>query len=341
MVWLGLALLGACESERGLFELTGIDTWAQSPNNQIDILWVIDNSTSMLGEQQLLASGFVAFAEQLDGSAVDFHLGVITTSLDNDDPQAGVLLGRPPILDSRTDYVDAFARRAQSEVSKVPASNKEKGLAAAALALSPPMTLRGGPNEGFLRPSAQLLVVFVSDEEDCSDNGVLDQDGPDACYELLDRLPPVGDFLSGLWLAKLGRRDLVQIGAIVGTEGSLCPEVFPGRRYIEAAEVTGGLVGDICRNDFSAMLEQLGLAAIGIRSSFQLSDGAQPSTIEVRVDGETVPEDPDAGWTYDELTWFLTFHGEAIPRRGAEIVATYRLAPGAVAPQGSSSATGP
>jgi hypothetical protein len=31
-----------------------------------------------------------------------------------------------------------------------------------------------GPNAGFLRPDAHLLVVFVSDEDDCSDEGVLD-----------------------------------------------------------------------------------------------------------------------------------------------------------------------
>lgn len=336
-VW-AMALVSGCQSERSIFDQIGIDTWTQSPNNQIDILWVIDNSTSMLGEQALLASGFEAFAEQLDGSAVDFHLGVITTAFENGDPAAGVLLGSPPILDGDTPYVSAFAARATTEVSTVVAANKEKGLAAAAYALSPSMALLGGPNEGFLRRDAQLLVVFVSDEEDCSDNGILDDQGPDACYELLDRLPSVGGFVTALWRAKGDRRDHVQIGAIVGTEGSICPEVYPGGRYIEAAELTGGLVGDICRNDFRGMLEQLGLSAIGIRSSFQLSDAAQPNTIEVRVDDETVPEDPVDGWTYDPVTWFLHFHGNAVPARGAQITAVYRLQAGAVAP-GSTSAT--
>ena len=323
----------ACQSERSLFDQQGTDSWSQSPNDQVDILWVIDNSTSMLGEQALLAAGFEAFASQFEEAEapIDFHLGVITTAFENGDPQAGVLLGSPRVLTQEDDFEAEFARRAQEEVTTVVAANKEKGLGAAAFALSPSMTLPGGPNQGFLRRPAQLLVVYVSDEDDCSDKGVLDAEGPDACYELADRLPPVGDFLQPLWDAK-DRRDLVQVGAIVGTEGSTCGEVFPGGRYVEAAELTGGLVGDICRNDWRGMLEQLGLTAIGIRTRFQLSDAAAESSIQVQVDGVEVPEDPADGWTYDAATWFIEFHGSAVPPRGSVIQATYRVVPGVPQP---------
>ena len=332
---LGGAALGstACGSESALFDdqagfsaRRATDTWTQSPNDQVDMLWVIDNSTSMIGEQALLASGFASFVDKIEQSdvTIDFHLGVITTAFDSGDPQAGVLLGQPSVLTGVDQLEAQFALRAQEEVATVVASPKEKGLAAAAFALSPSMTLAGGPNQGFLRRNAQLLVVFVSDEDDCSDDGRLDQEGPDACYELAERLPPVGDFLMPLWDAK-DSRDQVQVGAIVGTEGSACSEVFPGRRYIAAAELTGGLVGDICQTDWSGMLEELGLTAIGIRTRFQLSDAAVPSTLEVEVGGRAVAEGANNGWTYDPATWFLDFHGDAVPPRGATISATYRV----------------
>jgi len=50
-------------------------------------------------------------------------------------------------------------------------SSYEKGLEAAERALTPPLTADGGPNADFLREDAYLVVVFLSDENDCSDRG--------------------------------------------------------------------------------------------------------------------------------------------------------------------------
>ena len=50
-------------------------------------------------------------------------------------------------------------------------SSYEKGLEAAERALTPPLAAAGGPNDGFLRDDAYLVVVFLSDENDCSDRG--------------------------------------------------------------------------------------------------------------------------------------------------------------------------
>ncbi len=321
LLW-GLGLGLGCQSEGGLSSQEVTDTWVQSANNQIDILWVIDNSTSMVGEQEILARGFASFATQLDDAGIDFHLGVTTTSFENGDPRAGVLLGEPSVLTATDDYADAFTTRATQAVSTVKPSAKEKGLAAATFALSGVMTLPGGPNAGFLRADAQLLVVFVSDEDDCSDNGILDPHGPEACYTQSDRLPAVAGFLEQLWARKTARAQ-VQVGAIVGTSSSRCPEVFPGRRYIEAAELTGGLVGDICEADWSGVLEDLGLTAVGIRSAFELSAAAVPGSLRVEIDGDAVEESPSDGWTYDAASGFLTFHGPAVPPRGSTIVARY------------------
>ncbi|MFU8807170.1 MAG: hypothetical protein ACNA8W_25400, partial [Bradymonadaceae bacterium] len=51
----------------------------------------------------------------------------------------------------------------------------EKGLLSAVTALSPELTGPGGPNEGFLRPEARTGIIFVSDENDCSHNGDLNE----------------------------------------------------------------------------------------------------------------------------------------------------------------------
>jgi hypothetical protein len=309
------------------------DVFEQAPNNQVDILWVIDDSNSMSEEQAILREGFGLFAAQLEASGTDFHIGVISTSFDYDDPERGVLKGEPAFLTSADDYVTLFTERATVGVE---GSDKEKGLEAAVFALQPAMTVDGGPNEGFVRPDAALLVVVVSDEEDCSDHGVLEGRPADSCYRDRELLPPVGEFIRSLEILK-DDRDQVQLAAIIGTELSTCAQAVPGTRYATVAALTGGLIGDICAASWDGILTDLGLNAVGIRTTFQLTDAAQPETLEVWVTPPTgpeqsVPEDPVSGWTYDPATWFLTFHGPP-PERGSQITVKYTVQPGAADPQ--------
>lgn len=321
--------LMSCTSERDLFEQRRTDAWDQAPNNQVDVLWVIDDSGSMAERQASLVAGFASFAAQLDASLTDFHLGVITTTFEPGEPGAGVLIGEPAYLTSDDPgYELLFAARAAVGTD---GADREKGLQAATFALHPSMTLEGGPNEGFVRRGAQLLVIVVSDEEDCSDNGLLDgNNSVDACLEQRELLPPVSSFVQELRDLKADV-DMVQIAAIVGSEDSRC-DVNLGGRYIASALLTGGLIGDICESDYSSILADLGLTASGIRSQFQLSSAARPETLQVTIDGGEVLEDPDEGWTYDPDTWFVTFHGGAIPPRDSYVEATYTIQPGVPAP---------
>lgn len=328
-VLVSIIVLTGCKNEGAIGYLQQTDTFAQAPNNEVDILWVVDDSNSMSEEQATLTNGFAAFAAELDSSKTDFHLGVITTSFLYDDPDRATLIGDPPYLTIDDDYVAQFQARTGVGIG---GSDKEKGLEAALHALSPTMTLPGGNNEGFVRAAAQLLVVVVSDEEDCSDGGALEGQPATACYTAQQDLTPVGAWLEDL-------RDLkedpstIQVGAIVGLPSSTCPDVYHGARYIEAALLTGGLAGDICRPNWDTMLSNLGLNASGVRSSFQLSNAAQPDTLEIQVDGVEVASDPANGWTYDVPSWYVTFHGASLPPRGSIIVAKYTIDPSRGAPE--------
>src|SRR5688500_1047158 len=91
-----LLALAGCGVENNLGEQNGSDEWAQAPSNEVDILFVVDNSFSMEEEQLALAEGFPEFIEGLSGSNTDFHLGVISTSFDIEDPNRGLLIGDPP-----------------------------------------------------------------------------------------------------------------------------------------------------------------------------------------------------------------------------------------------------
>jgi hypothetical protein len=330
-------LVVACKSDRDLFEQTYTDTFLQAANNQVDILWVVDDSNSMTEEQDTLVRGFASFASQLQESRTEFQLGVISTSFDYADQLRGVLKGDPPYLTPVDDFEAEFGARAAVGIG---GSDKEKGLEAAVYALQPTMTLEGlgGPNEGFVRPDAHLLVIVVSDEEDCSDRGALEGQPADACYADRDALPPVAGFVTDLRAMK-DDDSMVQIAAIVGTPGSTCPEQFEGSRYITAAQLTGGLIGDICQSDWEDMLRDLGLNATGVYSQFQLTYAAKPETIHVWVDDAEIPQDPADGWTYDESTWFVSFHGGAVPARDSQITVTYTIQSGVREPSAEAGAT--
>ena len=163
-----------------------------------DILFVIDNSSSMTEEQNGIATELPAFIDELRkgaGTAHDFQVGVITTSVYlNPDPSTGVLYREYPdqsgklqavpvalpdggtapgtervISSSDPDLVNKFARLVRQGTS---GSGQETPFEAARLALTPPLSelpLAQGGNGGFLRDGARLLIVVVSDEDDCSE----------------------------------------------------------------------------------------------------------------------------------------------------------------------------
>ncbi|MEQ1505340.1 MAG: vWA domain-containing protein [Myxococcota bacterium] len=315
------AALAGCKIENTFVPGHQTDTFFQVEVDQVDILFVVDNSNSMIEEQAALAAGFQAFTENLEDANSDFHIAVVTTSQESDDPTRGFMIGSPPFLTSDDDYVSKFQDRVSIGIN---GSDKEKGLEAAVHALSP--ALLANQNAGFLRPDANLLVIVVSDEEDCSDDGFLDGYESSACYQIRDLLTPVPTLVARLQKTKTnGER--VQIGGIVGPFDGTCVDAYPGRRYAQAALSTGGLLGRICDADMANVLYDLGLNATGILDQFKLSRPADITSLIVTVDDVEVPSDATNGYTYIPEYWTIQFHGGAIPARGATIVVDYDISP--------------
>ena len=70
--------LGAC-TENNFYTQKHTDVFQQARRNTVDVLLVVDNSCSMVEEQNKLASNFQAFIEFFQGVDVDYQIGVITT----------------------------------------------------------------------------------------------------------------------------------------------------------------------------------------------------------------------------------------------------------------------
>ncbi|RME22350.1 MAG: VWA domain-containing protein [Deltaproteobacteria bacterium] len=317
-----LLLASACKPEQNISRVIHSDVFLQEPTNEVDILWVVDNSNSMADEQEEIAEKFESFITHIEESNADFHIGVITTDLDHPD-QNGKLQGDPLFLTPEDDYVELFQERIQIGIEGSP---QEKGIDAALTALSEPLV--SSYNAGFRRPGATLSIIYVSDENDCTDRGALAgyEDEVTACYDHSDLLVDVKVLIDEYRHLQL-QDERVVVSAIVGPEiDEGCDGSKPGFRYLAMAEAFGGLQGSICEADFSRIMSDLSLEVSGVRTSFQLSHAAVEGTIEVAVGDSLVPEDETNGWTYDPEYWMVYFHGDGVPPRGSTITITYEVA---------------
>jgi hypothetical protein len=232
---------------------------------KVDLLFVIDNSESMSGEQaNLVASfpGFIDAMQQTLGDTDSYHIGVTTTDANGGNSPGcqgdGTLVTATsgtnasnqacgPYLEGAymTDLDDldaSFPCAAQVGTGGIPFERPMDTLRAA---IGPSHQGAGGCNEGFIRDDALLVAVIITDEEDHLQSQVI-QNGSEG-------EPP--DWFSDVVALKGGIEENIVVLSLVGTPGpNQCP--VEGGEH-EGAEVaarlieftnmfTHGTVGDVC-----------------------------------------------------------------------------------------------
>jgi hypothetical protein len=130
-----------------------------SASQEVDILWVIDNSGSMGSYQnQVIFNADVFIKKFTAGSNLEWKMGLISTAY-QEDPYIGfvdVLDWKTP--DPVTLFTDAVRRLGTSGDSSETSFNNILKV------------LKNYPT--FLRPNAYLAVIYVSDEEEQSVEGI-------------------------------------------------------------------------------------------------------------------------------------------------------------------------
>jgi hypothetical protein len=263
------------------------------PIEDVDVLFVVDNSASMEEEQASMAAHFASFMAYADGLGIDYQIGVTTTDID---AHGGALLGDPAVV--TPDLAESFL---SNVLVGVGGSDSEKGLAASQLALESSDVATMG---GHLRPAANLAVIYVSDDED---------------YSALD----VGVFgtstLPGL---KADSSASVRAHAFVARPPGCVEETENfGLRYIEVAEATSGTVTSICDTAFEDAFTDIGVACFGDAASFRLERPADPETVEVLVNGDLC----EGSWAMspDVQTLVFDFDSPCFPAEGTPVVIRY------------------
>lgn len=273
-------------------------------NNKVDILLVIDNSSSMLQHQQALLDSAPDLIFKLKEKDFDFQLGATSTDISSNGDR-GRLIGLPSFLVKSTPDINTRLR--EKLLLGANGSNVEKGLESMRLSLSAPLTQED--NIGFLRPDAFLLIIVLSNENDQSEQ--LAQ----SYIDFLDRIKPSTPTRSRNWMMHF-------IG-VTGEVGENC-QTFGnyrdiGTKYMQLSQYSGGISSTICALNFKYVLSNVESALLTLLTEIPLSRIPIVDSIRIAFNGTPVPNDGVDGWTYNSLKNSILFHGNYVPRTQTRI----------------------
>ena len=248
-------------------------------SDEIDVLFVIDNSFSMRQEQRHLSRRIDNFVDHLDG--LNWRMAVTSTA-----PNARVKGGDGKLvafpngefhLDNTLDM--DVAQEYLGETVELGASGGffEQGIRATYRVIEraknsdPNKQEENAPNREFLRESAVMAVAVLSDENESGD-------------KMRNKAEQLIKFIEKTWGGKKSfvfHSIVVQDGDIDCLDG---PGVSEGSEYSKLSRMTGGIIGSICSPDYSGQLSGIGL---NVRN--------QISTIELECDPVDKDGDGSAG----------------------------------------------
>ncbi len=289
----------------GATDATNVVAVDPQPERRLDVLFVVDDSSSMAEEQQRLAAIAGGLVDRADASRHDIQLGVIT--MDGRVPNVGRLSGMPAVLDRGvSDRRTALATRLAPGTTG-PAA--EQGLLAATTAVTD-AALLSGANAGFLRPDGELILVVLSDADDESPM-------------------PVTSYLGQLRGRPTGAARVVVHAISGGSTGCLATNTnaAPTPRWSQAVTDTGGAQLSICEQDFAGLAGALADAVFGpARNEVQLGSPPTPGTLEVQVSGAVLPPGSAADPAYwvDYAGGRVVFPPARTPLAAASISVRYR-----------------
>ncbi|KYG62062.1 hypothetical protein AZI85_07630 [Bdellovibrio bacteriovorus] len=280
-------------------------------NNKVDILWIVDNSSSMLKHQQSLSSQVPDLVTKLNSLKMDYHMAVVTTSVGGTNPDGGKFIGSPKFVTKSTpDLVNSLKSR--MIVGEAGSSN-ERGLQSMEIALSPSYLANEG--RGFFREDALLVVIALSNENDKSPVS-----NPVAYYtNVLDSLKRPWVDGSRSWVFNF-------IGVLPTSINCSTFNDYSesGLTFIDIAKASGGVTESICSSSLTTAVTNIRSRIYQILTDFKLSKKPLIETITVKINGVSIPRSNVNGWDYIESINAVRFYGSAVPAADASIKVDFK-----------------
>ncbi len=275
-------------------------------NVKLDLLFIIDTTSSMGYGQQNLSLQFATFIDYLQTNLYDFRIGVTTMDMGAGGAQ-GAFVGSPKIITATTSNLhQTFVNRMAQGTSS---ANPTQGLDALEKAISTPMLQSA--NFGWWRNDAMLAIIFLSDKNDMSVNL------PQYYIDLLDSKKPFFTGGSRGWVAtSIVANDLSQCSGDASAE--------LGSNFMTVSSMSKGIVTSICAPDLVQGTNLIKNRVMEQLTQIHLFDAPEAGTIIVHNTADEVFTDPNNGWTYDPSGFTIFFHGASVPAAGSIVQIDYK-----------------
>ena len=238
------------------------ETFAISQAGKLDLLVVMDDSTSMGDEQANLAAKLDQLISKLDNT--DWQIAVVTTS----DP---CLRNNRLIKKTDSDRATAFSKA----IGDIVLSNTviEKGFPMSIKALKGECN---GATNVWLRPNAAIGILIVSDEDNCGSHT-----GEGCPGEPGETVTQMVDYLRSIRPA-----DQAKIYGLFEGANECGGTAFTAAKYKAGVEQTGGRWGSICQANYTTTLQQISedIRKI-VKREFTLKFPPDAGTLQLDIDG--------------------------------------------------------
>ncbi|MCB0422637.1 MAG: hypothetical protein KDD61_16665 [Bdellovibrionales bacterium] len=274
----------------------------------IDILFVVDNSPSMVQEQEEMGKRIESFLSVLEN--VDWKVGFTTTDVSSGNfGLKGDLLkiegtNKYFLEKNDSDYKEKFLKTIQRKESDCfidcPSSD-EQPLLAAILAMSK----HNSSNAGFFRSHADIAIVILSDEDEMSS-------GPSAATKPIDVIKTV----QSIWP---GQKRMKAYGIAIEPGDFNCLRENSNGNYgnliANLVQVTGGVLGSICSKNYGESLKKIGESVLHLTQVIELNEAPDPDQIKIAF----VPDTQDVHWEVRGKE----IHFANPPKIGTKIIVSY------------------
>ncbi len=288
---------------REIFRRT-TDIQVEIEEQKADILFVVDNSISMHEEQQKVADRISNFFAKIN--KLNWRVGIITTDPYRKEPQTGqvdpyadgVLLRFPngnyyleastPLGQAKKLFEETIFRPEQGNGHERGIRNTYRSIERY---LSSDNSVENQRLKSFYRSDATLSVVVISDENETLVNGV----GNPLTELHKSEGQNLVEFVKNAWSEK----KKFQFNSIVvrtGDDRCKGPDESYGSAYELTSRLTGGVIEDICANDYTGALSKIGSGVANLQKVYDLSCQPQDKDddgvldVLVKTSGPSVPD---------------------------------------------------
>lgn len=313
----------------------------------VDIIWVVDESGSMVDNRDNIANNAESFYSLAESSGLDFRMGVTnvvakTSSLWGENGSRQNTVGRfCSVISTQTDHPggpDRFLSPSERDVFSACIRNppgeepgNEHGLVNAMEALRRHLP-RAATDPGRIRIGADVVVIVGTDElpiyfsslaglsrytEQC-------ELPADVTAKVEQELKPWVDLFTGVTDPAI-RATFHVIGGLCSSDcasvGDSQPDIAHG--YLELAQATGGQAFDLCQAELGPSLQLILEEILARASPLKLPEVPVSSSLSVSLDGKVLARDRLKGFNYHAPTNALVITGYGRLEAGSVVSISY------------------